>query len=55
MDVAAFRSPDRAERVILGMILAGSFLVDLGHFCGRGATLRCRNPLQSPNKFTQGH
>ena len=39
MDITAVGSPDRAERVILGMILAGCFLVNSGLFCSRGATL----------------
>ena len=51
----AVRSPDRAERAILGAILARHFLANSGRICGRGATLWWRNPLLSPNKFTQGH
>ena len=47
-------SPDRGEcaMVILGVILAGCFLVNSGHFCGRGATFWCKNPLLRPNNFT---
>ena len=41
--LAAVGSPGRAEH-----------LVNSGHFCGRGATLRCRNPLLSPSNFTRG-
>ena len=33
----------------------GRFLANPGHICGRGASLWCRNPLLSSNKFTQGH
>ena len=38
-DVTAVRSPDRAERAILGVILAGRFLANSGRICGCGATL----------------
>ena len=41
--LTAVGSPDRAERAILGVILAGC------------ATLRCRKPLLNSNNFTQGH
>ena len=34
----------------LGVVLANSV-----RFCDWGATLWCRNPLLSPNKFTRGH
>ena len=54
-NVTAAGSPDRAERAIWGTVLAGFFLVNSGHICGRGATLRCRNPLLSPSNFDQGH
>ena len=54
-DATAVRSPDRAERTILGVILAGYFFANSGHFCGRRDTLRCRNPLLSSNIFNQGH
>ena len=37
--VTAVGSPDRAKRAILGVILAGHFLPDLGRICGWGATL----------------
>ena len=30
------------------------FLANPGHFCGRGATLWCTNPLLSSNNFTWG-
>ena len=49
-DVKPDRSPDRAECDILGMIL--DFMADSGNLYGHGATLRCRNPLSSPNNFT---
>ena len=52
--VTAAESPDRAEHAILGIILVGLFLADSGHICGRGANLRCRNPLLSRSNFTQG-
>ena len=38
-DVTPVRSPDRAECAILGLILAGSFLANSCHICGRGAIL----------------
>ena len=34
-DVAAVRSPDRAEHAIMGVILAGCFLASSGRICGR--------------------
>ena len=34
----------------LGVVLANS-----GCICGQGATVWCRNPLLTPNKFTQGY
>ena len=37
--VIAVGSPDRAERAILGVILAGLFLANSGRICGRGDTL----------------
>ena len=57
MYVTPVGSPERGERAILGMILAGCFLVNSGRICGRGAALWCRsrNPLLNPNTFTQGH
>ena len=51
-DVTAIGSPDRAERAILGMIVAGMVLANPGHISGRGATLWCRNLLLSSDKFT---
>ena len=46
-DVTPAGSPDRAERAIVGMMLAERFLVNPGHICGRGATLLCRkSPLE---------
>ena len=55
-DVTAVESPDRAERVIFGVILAGRVFGQFRPFCGRGATLWCsRNLLLSSNTFTQGH
>ena len=50
-DVTAVGSPDRAERAILGMILAGYFLANKGRFCGGGGTLWCRNPLLNSNNL----
>ena len=38
-DVTAVGSPDRAERAILEVILAGLFLANSGRICGRGSTL----------------
>ena len=38
-DVTAVGSPDRAERAILGVILAGHFLAGSGQICGRGGIL----------------
>ena len=56
-NVTAVGSPARAEPNVLlwGRSLLGVFFVNSGHICGRGATLRYRNPLLSPNNFTQGH
>ena len=54
-DVTAVSSLNRAERAILGVIVAGRALANPGHFCGRGATLWCRNPLLSPKILTYGH
>ena len=52
-DVIAIVSPDRGERAILEVILAKRlFLANSGRICGRRATLRCRNPLSSPNNFS---
>ena len=51
-DVTADGSPDRAEHAILWLIFAWHFLANSGRICGRGATLRCRNPALSPKKFT---
>ena len=39
--VTAVKSPDRAERAIFCVILAGSFLANSCHLCGPGATLCC--------------
>ena len=39
IDVTADGSPDRAERAILGVILAGRFLDNSGCICGHGFTL----------------
>ena len=47
-DVIPTRSPDRAERAVLGVILAGRFFANSGHNCGRGCTLWCKKPLMSP-------
>ena len=38
-NVTAVGSLDRAERAILGMIVAGMVLANPGHISGRGATL----------------
>ena len=38
-DVTAVGSHSRAERAILGVILAEYFLANFGHICGRGVTL----------------
>ena len=52
-DVTVVGSLDRAQRAILGGIVAGHvFGAKSGHICGWGATLWCRNPLFSSNKFT---
>ena len=37
-DVTAVGSPDRAERAILGVILAERFFCQLGCICGRGVS-----------------
>ena len=50
-NVTAVGSPDRAERAILGLILAERFLANSGRVCGGGGTLWCRNHLLSPDKF----
>ena len=50
-DLTAVGSLDRAERAILGVILAERFLANSGRTCDRDATLWCRNHLLSPNKF----
>ena len=39
INVTAVGSPDRAERAILEVILAGRFLANSGRICGRGTTL----------------
>ena len=39
IDVTAIGPTDRAERAILGVILAGGFLANSGRICDRGATL----------------
>ena len=54
-DVTAVGCLDRAKRAILGCVWLGVCLANSGHFCGRGATLWCRNPLLSSNNFTKGH
>ena len=36
-DVTAVGSPDRANRAILGVILARRFLANSGHICGQRA------------------
>ena len=46
-DATAVRSLDRAER-------ASVVLANASRIYGQGATLSCRNPLLSSNKFTQG-
>ena len=38
-NVTAVGSPDRAERAIFGVILAGRFLANSGRIFGQGATL----------------
>ena len=55
INITASGSPDRAERAILGVVLATRFLANSGRIWGRGATLWCKNPLLSSNNFTQGH
>ena len=39
----------------MGCLWLGVFLANPGHFCGRSATLRGRNPVLSSNNFTEGH
>ena len=51
-DITAVGSPDRAERAILGVILAGHFLANSAHFGDWGATLWYRNPLLGHINFT---
>ena len=52
-DLTDLRSPNRAERAILGVILLGVLLANPGWFiCGLGATLWCRKPIFSSNNFT---
>ena len=41
--------------LFLGCLWLGVFLANPGHFCGREATLWCRNPLLRSNNFTYGH
>ena len=53
-NITAVGSPDRAERAILGVILARRCFGQFSVFYS-GATLWCRNPLFSPNTFTYGH
>ena len=40
-DVRAVGFPDRAERAIWGVILAGYCFANLGRICGQGTTCRC--------------
>ena len=54
-NVIAIGSPGRAERAILGDILAGRVFAGLGHVCGRWATLWCRNLLLSSSNFKLSH
>ena len=51
-DVTAVGSLDRAERAILGPIVAGRVFVQSRPFCGGGATLWHRNPLLRSDNFT---
>ena len=44
--------PDRAEHDILGRFWV-FFVTNSGHVCGRRATLWRKNPLLSPNNFTE--
>ena len=37
--LVAYMTLDRAKRAILGVILVGRFLANLGCICGRGETL----------------
>ena len=53
-DVTYVGSPARAEQKMLGILLGGC-LANSGHFCGPEGALWSRNPLQSPNTFTEGH
>ena len=55
VSVSAVGTPDRAERTILGVILAGRFFPNSSHICGRGAPLWCRVALFSPTNFTYGY
>ena len=48
VNVTAVGCPDKAEHTILGVVLAGCFLVNLGHICGWGATLRC---VETPSRI----
>ena len=50
--VTAAWSPYRGKHACFGVILAGCFLVNLRHFCGRGSTLWCKKTLLSPENFT---
>ena len=50
-DVTVVGSLDRAKRAILGVVVAELVLANPGHFCGRGATLWCRNPVLVSNNF----
>ena len=54
-DVTAVGPPDRAERAILGVVLAWRLYDQLSRICGRGAIVWCRNPLLGSNNFTYGH
>ena len=54
-NVTVVGSPGRAERAILGVILAWRVFGQSRLFCCRGGPLWCRNPLLSSNNFTQGH
>ena len=42
--VTAVGSPDRAERVIFGVVLAGRFLANSGSFVGGGPICDVRTP-----------
>ena len=55
-NVTAVRSPDRAERASLKVVLAGRFFwTNSGRICGRGVTLWCGNTILSSNNFTYDH